>query len=435
VDTCRVEELNTAVKKKVFMKLKEPDPTMRVMNVFTDYLMLLSERKMDSFVDENPKLAIQHIVTALRPLALQEKIHNDLILYKLALAKDWHKFYAYVTEKTVALDQFLPAIEQIRRKPEEVRDVKKGSRKDAKAPHLSTKPQSAVSPQSEPENCNKYSGGFRKTGEQSTARTSAEASLPSCLNTKTCAGKFHFMRDCPETSIGERKRLVREFREKSSQGTSGALKTVRKGSAETFPIVQERQSRADGRLLGRLADIVEVTVCGDYGADHAAISEHHLAQVAQENVFVPILQLPEPIVMDLAIEGCDEKLQATATKKARLSLTLQLPEGPMRMRNVEFIVFREKMPEVLMSRPLLVSMGFDLDRHLARVREQFHDQDFSFIGFTPANPGGENTGHSRLSRLMYRSEDFDAPVSYLDQTEEDHNAGGADGCFTEFTLG
>jgi len=160
-------------------------------------------------------------------------------------------------------------------------------------------------------------------------------------------------------------------------------------------------------------------VCGDYGADHAAISEHHLAQVAQENVFVPILQLPEPIFMDLAIEGCDEKLQATATKKARLSLTLQLPEGPMRMRNVEFIVFREKMPEVLMSRPLLVSMGFDLDRHLARVREQFHDQDFSFIGFTP----------------MYRSEDFDAPVSYLDQTEEDHNAGEADGCFTEFTLG
>jgi len=211
VDTCSVEELNTAVKKKVFMKLKEPDPTMRVMNVFTDYLMLLSERKMDSFVDENPKLAIQHIVTALRPLALQEKIHNDLILYKQTLAKDWHKFYAYVTEKTVALDQFLPAIEQIRRKPEEVRDVKKGSRKDAKAPHLSTKPQSAVSPQSEPENCNKYSGGFRKTGEQSTARTSAEASLPSCLNTKTCAGKFHFMRDCPET-LSNRARETKQSR-------------------------------------------------------------------------------------------------------------------------------------------------------------------------------------------------------------------------------
>ena len=70
------------------MIMKEPDASMRVMNVFTDYLELLSERKMDSFVEENPKLAILHIVSALRPLALKEKLENDLVLHKRTLAKD-----------------------------------------------------------------------------------------------------------------------------------------------------------------------------------------------------------------------------------------------------------------------------------------------------------------------------------------------------------
>jgi len=441
VDTCSVDELDSAVKKKLFMKMKEPDASMRVMNVFTDYLELLSERKMDSFVEENPKLAILHIVSALRPLALKEKIENDLVLHKQILAKDWHKFYAYVTEKAVALDEFLPAIEQTYRKqetPAVVREPKKGGNKgNNKSRQLPTNPSTDASGSGtgsqDPTTKNATSAAA------STNQNSGNRSKPSCLNTKTCAGKFHFMRDCPHTSIDDRKRLVREFRAKandSNTGAAGAVKAVMYNSEQDGNRAKNADSTAAGRLIGKLADTVTVTVCGDYGADHAAMSEQHLAKLAEANVFVPILHLAEPIVMDLAIEGSDDKLQATANKKARLSLTLELPEGPMRMRNVEFIVFQERMPEVLMSRPLLVSMGFDLDRHLATVREQFHDQDFSSIGFTPSDPSNANADQGRLARLMYRSEEFDFPVNYLDhEAVSGHEAVQAESVPSEFTIG
>eukprot|EP00171_Calliarthron_tuberculosum_P008400 IDg8400t1 len=40
------------------------------------------------------------------------------------------------------------------------------------------------------------------------------------------------------------------------------------------------------------------------------------------------------------------------------------------------------MDEVLLSRPLLKSIGFDLEKHLSSVQKTFHDTDFSHIGFS-----------------------------------------------------
>jgi len=44
------------------------------------------------------------------------------------------------------------------------------------------------------------------------------------------------------------------------------------------------------------------------------------------------------------------------------------------------------MPEVLLSRPVLMSIGFNLDEHLSEVRDRYHDADFSHIGFNPGTP-------------------------------------------------
>ncbi len=74
----------------------------------------------------------------------------------------------------------------------------------------------------------------------------------------------------------------------------------------------------------------------------------------------------------------------SAKQQVRLSTTLCLPTGNLRLRNVEYLVFEEYMPEVLLSRPVLMSLGFNLDAHLANVRESYHNADFSGIGFDPA---------------------------------------------------
>lgn len=102
-------------------------------------------------------------------------------------------------------------------------------------------------------------------------------------------------------------------------------------------------------------------VNGDYGWDHAALSQHHLDLLGAEHIFIPILSLQEPITMELDSIGSDETLTFQAPKKVRLSTTIITPEGPLL---------------VLLSRLLLQSLGFNLDANLSRVRSQYNDFDF-----------------------------------------------------------
>lgn len=74
--------------------------------------MLLAEKKMEALVDENPKVAIGHKYRSLGPAALRSNSENDNLLHKSTLGKDWQTFYENVLEKTMALDEFLPAIEK-----------------------------------------------------------------------------------------------------------------------------------------------------------------------------------------------------------------------------------------------------------------------------------------------------------------------------------
>lgn len=94
-----------------------------------------------------------------------------------------------------------------------------------------------------------------------------------------------------------------------------------RGSSDGLNANMEMPS--DRSIAAKLADEVEVTVSGDYGADHAAICAFHVEKLALANIFVQILPLMEPITMELAVHGRDEPLVDTAKRKARVSMTLK----------------------------------------------------------------------------------------------------------------
>lgn len=87
--------------------------------------------------------------------------------------------------------------------------------------------------------------------------------------------------------------------------------------------------------------------------------------------------------MHLAMGEETELIQKIAEQKARINTTLCTRAGPMRLRNVEFLVFKKIMDEVLTSRPPLQTIGFDSDNHVATVKDRFNDLDFSHIGLLP----------------------------------------------------
>lgn len=121
--------------------------------------------------------------------------------------------------------------------------------------------------------------------------------------------------------------------------------------------------------------------------------------------------------MNFAVEA----LTVTAKHKARVSTTLLTLESPLRLRNVEYFVLEEHMPEVLLSRPMLVSLSFDLDAHLARVRSQCDEVDFSGVGFEPSmnlrSPQARSRG--KLALVVSRLEDVhDNPTCVGDSDDE-----------------
>lgn len=90
-----------------------------------------------------------------------------------------------------------------------------------------------------------------------------------------------------------------------------------------------------------------------------------------------------------------------AKKKARISITIEIPTAPLRLRNLELLVFEESMDEGLPSLTLLHSLGFNLNHHLEMVRDTFHGTDFSHIRFNRTdNDNAALAQPSRIAKLL-----------------------------------
>lgn len=133
-----------------------------------------------------------------------------------------------------------------------------------------------------------------------------------------------------------------------------------------------------GRYKALLADHVHVLINDDYGAVRSALSLDYLNSCSEKVIFVQLLPLKEPIHIRLAMgsHSDDNSRTVLANAKARISTILYLPSGPLRLRNLVYLVLAEPIDEIILSRHILQTFRFDLDKHLATVREKYHDTDF-----------------------------------------------------------
>jgi len=421
-----VDEMTAAVKRSVRMNLDEQDPQLRAISLFTDYKNFLRNKRWDGIIDSNPKLAISHICGCLVPTVLQEKVSSDLA-YDRTLAKSWIPFYRHVLQRTVACEEFFPA--------KAVKSATVAKQNDKQAPETrppsrnnvkkTVKTEAILRPSTEDSgNQGTKISNAREVSSSSGAtapRTVRE--MPFCLNKLKCPGSRHYIKDCPESTEEEKKKLLEEHRASKEKSKGLRALAISEPYVNAEPV--DRPSGMSGRYSATLADKVEVVLNGDYGSDHCALSEKHLAKCAAAGIFVSVLPLDTPISMAVALNGNDtEQLKFQSKRKARISTTLNLPTGPLRLRNVEYLVFEEDMDEVLLSRPLLQSIGFNLDDHLASVREVFHDTDFSHVGFSSTIMPQQSTlpkKPSHLSRILLTPNVQEEAVLSLDEevtTEE-----------------
>ena len=395
LESVSLDDLESAFKASVKINTNEPDAELRIHALFTDYQTLLRNKKWERLIDDNPKLAIRHVCALLKPAALKNKIDQDLSLGFNELRKKWLPFFHHVVKCAIACEEYVPlrqaTILEKDHQPNGAGGYSKGQKPgEGAARGKHQKDTNASRSQLPSESCTtgsrSQSGNHlnekKRHSDAGMLATSWNKPLPDCLHHK-CNGK-HYVRDCTLATEDEKKNLLQKLRDR--RRGEGRMMSRLKAGAEfpTVGLAPDSQIIPPGRYTAKLADTVCAIVNGDYGADHAALSQEHLDSCADAGIFVQVLPLREPLGMHLAMGNSEREVMPTvfAQQKARLSLTLETTHGPLRLRNVEWLVFDEPMPEILLSRPLLQAIGFDLDEHLKVFRDRYHDCDISHIGFS-----------------------------------------------------
>jgi hypothetical protein len=114
--------------------------------------------------------------------------------------------------------------------------------------------------------------------------------------------------------------------------------------------------------------------------------------------------LPEPIMLNMAILGENDKQMCSATEILMSAVTITTPSGPLCMRGVRQIIVEEGMDNPLIGRPVIDEMGFVAGQHLDSVRYKFHPQDFSHISEELLDMGKHPLG--ALSKLLVNLADI-----------------------------
>jgi hypothetical protein len=173
------DDIAAMVQRKVRTNMQEKDSTMRINQLVSDYLTLSCGQGW-TLVEDQPKLAIKHLLLVVKPAQLKEVCENDLQLDQVALRKDFYGFVKHLRKTAVDADRWAVT-------PRAEKDTKSVDR----VPNgVSTK---------------SYTSGSSSESRYSTAKDStsspSKSKIPKCLNDKICNkhGKtdYHYMTDCP----------------------------------------------------------------------------------------------------------------------------------------------------------------------------------------------------------------------------------------------
>jgi hypothetical protein len=174
----------------------------------SDYLTLIREQGW-TMVKDQPKLAIKHQLSVVKPALLIDVCENDLQLHQVALRKDFYGFVKNLRKTTVDADRW---------------EIAPRANKDAKSSDKVTTGGSTKS----------YASGSSSGSGHSTAKDSAsspsKSEAPKCLNDNICNknGKadYHYMFDCPHTGKDASVDLLAKHRAAKADKPKGAFKKI-----------------------------------------------------------------------------------------------------------------------------------------------------------------------------------------------------------------
>jgi hypothetical protein len=280
------DDIAAMVLRKIRTNMHEKDSGMTVNQLVSDYLTLSREQGWTLLKDQ-PKLAIKHLLSVVKPAQLKEVCENDLLLDQIELRKDFYGFVIHLRKTAADADRWAATN----------RTGKDTKSSDKASPGGSSRSYSSGS----------HSGSRPSTTKESTSSTS-KGKAPKFLNDKTCNkhGKtdYHYMTDCPHTSkeaaaaMLANHRAARRDRPKEAFRKVEPSKKVGRVLFKAKNTSLAKMARVEGKLDGK-------TIIGalDTGATSSAVTRSFVTMLQGEGYRVSICWLCRPTDQDSNVES------------------------------------------------------------------------------------------------------------------------------------
>lgn len=131
-DALTLDGLEELVRKKLKMNMDNRNAKSRMQGLFASYHSLLSQNGVKWIIDENQKLTVTHVLSAVRPQSLRERLESNLSFSQHALKKDFKEFLKHAVKLSEAFQTVDTGPKEHPKKPDDNRSGNPGGKQPGK---------------------------------------------------------------------------------------------------------------------------------------------------------------------------------------------------------------------------------------------------------------------------------------------------------------
>eukprot|EP00171_Calliarthron_tuberculosum_P022654 IDg22654t1 len=347
-DNITIHTLEKYVSKSLRMDMSDECPKSRMANLFISYFVLLKKHGCEWVIESSPKIAVQHVMSKIRPQWLKSRIESDLRLSHQELKRNFHKFKKHCAKLASAmsvLDHYDSRSTKSNGRPVyRSNDESDGDGPDDQVRASSTrgKKKAFKLPPCPHDDCKKQEDENKKRHK-----------ISNCPNCKTAADrqalydKWRAETDTPSARTRSR--------------TSGAAASTNKYSGRL--VADEDSPSTHARINDDNASMPVIVRCDDGSDDTLACPT-----VAEKAVLMGIGKMSAitPIAIKVALvkEGASPEFTFSRLWKIP-EIVLELHAGRLALKNVAFLVCDDNLTSepIIIGRPVLAHPKINTKRY------------------------------------------------------------------------
>lgn len=397
-----LDALDEIVNRELRMDMANPNSRSRMQTLFVSYHKLLRRHGISWVLDDNEKVAVSHVLSAIRPKSLQDRLKSDLEFARTDCRKDFTKFMKHAVKLADAF-QLLD------------NGPKHGKTKVSRTDGKPGRGGSSSKPTSTPASTSRSDGKRRSHLEKS------KGSLPDCpFHACSATGEKHLIKNCPKASSEEKSKMLDELR--SSKYRDGPSRSTRSqtGRSSASSEASKPQPKSGGtvaRMGSKPPQLVteppscsitvsdgissqETTGRCDDGSDESIVS----SRLAEKAVVQGIGRMTaiKTIKLRVALKNGEDEHSFSFSRSWTCPRTvMHLASGQLALTNVTFLVADAELAcePLIIGLPVIQHLQVDTRTLLENNRDVLDGADCSHIRNTANDSRGGTVSRMMISRL------------------------------------